>query len=172
MSRRLQSLSFFCVPSASSEDALNKGTGLESITRSALVPYTQQEMFALVSDVDSYPCFLPWCSGAKALSSGGDEVHARIDFAVGGVSKSFTTRNRHVGNEVILMQLVEGPFRHLQGSWRFEPLGDAGCKISLNLEYEFSSKMVSMVVGPVFSKIANTLVDAFQKRAVDVYGRR
>jgi ribosome-associated toxin RatA of RatAB toxin-antitoxin module len=145
---------------------------LESITRSALVPYTQQEMFALVSDVDSYPRFLPWCSGAKTLSREGDEVVARIDFAVGSVSKSFTTRNRFVGNEAILMQLVEGPFSHLQGSWRFEPLGDAGCKISLHLEYDFSSKVVSMVVGPVFNKIAHSLVDAFQKRAVEVYGRR
>lgn len=145
---------------------------MESITRSALVPYSQQEMFALVSDVDAYPRFLPWCSGAAAVSREGGEVLARIDFQVGGVSKSFTTRNRHVGNEAILMQLVEGPFSHLQGSWRFEPLGDAGCKISLNLEYKFSSKMVSMVTGPVFNKIASSLVDAFQKRAVDVYGRR
>jgi len=145
---------------------------LESITRSALVPYTQQEMFVLVSDVDAYPRFLPWCSGAATLSREDDEVLARIDFQVGVASKSFTTRNRHVGNEAILMQLVEGPFSHLQGSWRFEPLGDAGCKISLNLEYEFSSKMVSMVTGPVFNKIASSLVDAFQKRAVEVYGRR
>jgi ribosome-associated toxin RatA of RatAB toxin-antitoxin module len=145
---------------------------LESITRSALVPYTQQQMFALVSDVDSYPRFLPWCSGAQALPHEGDEVRARIDFVVGGVSKSFTTRNRHVANEAILMQLVEGPFSQLQGSWRFAPLGDAGCKISLNLEYEFSSKIVSMVIGPVFNKIASSLVDAFQKRADDVYGRR
>jgi ribosome-associated toxin RatA of RatAB toxin-antitoxin module len=145
---------------------------LESITRSALVPYTQQEMFALVSDVDTYPRFLPWCSGAKTLSREGDEVRARIDFAVSGVSKSFTTSNRYVGNEAILMQLVEGPFSHLQGSWRFDPLGDAGCKISLNLEYDFSSKMVSMVTGPVFSQIANSLVDSFQERAVEVYGQR
>ncbi len=145
---------------------------LESITRSALVPYTQQEMFALVSDVDTYPRFLPWCSGASTLSRGDDEVRARIEFSVSGVHKSFTTRNRHVGNEAILMELVEGPFSELKGSWRFEPLGDAGCKISLNLDYDFSSRMVSMVTGPVFSKIANSLVDAFQKRAVEVYGER
>lgn len=147
-------------------------TELESIQRSALVPYTQQEMFALVSDVDTYPRFLPWCSGAETISREGNEVCARIDFAVSGVSKSFTTCNRHVGNEAILMSLVEGPFSELHGSWSFEPLGDAGCKISLNLEYDFSSKMVGMVTGPVFGKIANSLVDAFQKRAVEVYGRR
>jgi ribosome-associated toxin RatA of RatAB toxin-antitoxin module len=145
---------------------------LESITRSALVPYTQQEMFALVSDVDTYPRFLPWCSDAKTLSHEDDEVSARIDFSVSGVSKSFTTRNRHVGNEAILMRLEEGPFSHLQGSWRFDPLGEEGCKISLNLEYDFSSKMIGVMTGPVFSKIANSLVDAFQKRAAEVYGQR
>jgi len=145
---------------------------LEHITRSALVPYTQQEMFALVSDVDTYPQFLPWCSGAETRVSGNDEVDARIDFSVSGVSKSFTTRNRHVGNEAILMRLVDGPFSRLEGRWRFEALGDAGCKISLKLDYDFSSRMVGMVTGPVFSKIANSLVDAFHKRAVEVYGKR
>lgn len=145
---------------------------LEHITRSALVPYTQQEMFDLVSDVDTYPQFLPWCSGARTLAHGDDEVQARIDFSVSGVSKSFTTRNRLVGNSAIQMQLVDGPFSQLEGSWRFEPLGDAGCKISLDLEYDFSSRMVSMVTGPVFNKIANSLVDAFRQRAVEVYGKR
>lgn len=145
---------------------------LEHIIRSALVPYTQQEMFALVSDVDTYPEFLPWCSAARTLSHVDDEVQARIDFSVSGVSKSFTTRNRLVANEAILMQLVDGPFSRLEGGWRFEPLGDAGCKISLDLEYDFSSRLVSMVTGPVFNKIANSLVDAFRQRAVDVYGKR
>jgi ribosome-associated toxin RatA of RatAB toxin-antitoxin module len=129
-------------------------------------------MFALVSDVDTYPSFLPWCSGAGTISRGNEEVQARIDFSVSGVSKSFTTRNRHIGNEAILMQLVDGPFSQLKGRWHFEPLGDAGCKISLDLDYDFSSRMVSMVTGPVFSKIANSLVDAFQQRAVEVYGKR
>lgn len=145
---------------------------LERITRSALVPYTQQEMFDLVSDVDTYPQFLPWCSDAETLAHTDDEVRARIDFSVSGVSKSFTTRNRLVGNSAIQMQLVEGPFSQLEGSWRFVPLGDHGCKISLDLEYDFSSRMVSMVTGPVFNKIANSLVDAFRQRAVDVYGKR
>jgi ribosome-associated toxin RatA of RatAB toxin-antitoxin module len=145
---------------------------LEHIKRSALVPYTPQEMFALVSDVDTYPQFLPWCVGAETLQRGDNEVQARIAFSMSGVSKSFTTRNRLVGNEAIHMRLVDGPFRQLEGSWRFEPLGDAGCKISLNLDYDFSSRMVGMVTGPVFNKIANSLVDAFQKRAVEVYGKR
>jgi ribosome-associated toxin RatA of RatAB toxin-antitoxin module len=145
---------------------------LELIDRSALLPYTADEMYALVSDIITYPQFLPWCSGTEILSQEGEELSARIGFSVSGVSQSFTTRNRLQSGKEIAMQLVDGPFSQLEGRWRFEPLGDAGCKISLLLEYDFSSKMVSLVVGPVFNKIANTLVDAFQKRAVEVYGER
>jgi ribosome-associated toxin RatA of RatAB toxin-antitoxin module len=142
------------------------------VDRSALLPYTPAEMFELVSDITAYPDFLPWCSSAQILSQQGEEVSARVGFSVSGVSKSFTTRNRLQTGEEITMQLVDGPFSDLQGCWRFEPLGDSGCKISLFLEYTFSSKMVALAVGPVFNKIANTLVDAFQKRAVEVYGKR
>ena len=145
---------------------------MDVVDRSALVHYSNDEMFALVSDIDAYPQFLPWCSGARVLSHEQHEMCARIDFSVSGVSKSFTTRNQLQPGREISMQLVEGPFSQLEGRWRFEPLGDAGSKISLFLEYDFSSKMVSLAVGPVFNKIANTLVGAFQKRAVEVYGAR
>lgn len=145
---------------------------MELINRSALVPYTADEMYALVSDIVTYPQFLPWCSDTRILSQEGNELSARIDFSVSGVSQSFTTSNKLLAGEEIAMHLVDGPFSMLEGRWWFEPLGDAGCKISLLLEYNFSSKMVSLVVGPVFNKIANTLVDAFQKRAVEVYGKR
>jgi len=145
---------------------------LESIDRSALVPYTPHEMFVLVTDAAAYPQFLPWCCGAEVLSYEHDEMVARLDFSVGGVSKSFTTRNGHQADSEVSIQLVDGPFSQLDGRWRFEPLGEQGCKISLFLEYDFSSKIVSMVVGPVFSQIANSLVDAFQKRAAEVYGER
>lgn len=145
---------------------------MDSIDRSALVPYTQDEMFALVTDVDSYPDFLPWCSGSETLARTEDGIEARIDFMVSGVKKSFTTRNRHVDHERIDMQLVEGPFSELAGRWEFAPLGTDGCKISLHMNYDFSSRMVRMVTAPVFGQIANSLVDAFQKRAVEVYGER
>ena len=145
---------------------------MDTIDRSALVHYTAQEMFALVSDVEAYPEFLPWCTGAEVLSREGAEICGRVGFAVGGVSKSFATCNQLRPYEEIDMQLLEGPFSQLQGRWRFDPLGEDGCKVSLFLEYDFSSKMVSLVVGPVFNKIANSLVDAFQKRAVAVYGAR
>jgi ribosome-associated toxin RatA of RatAB toxin-antitoxin module len=147
-------------------------TVLNSIDRSALVPYTPHEMFVLVTDAAAYPQFLPWCCGAEVLSYENNEMVARLDFSVGGVSKSFTTRNGHRPDDEVEIGLVDGPFSHLQGRWLFQPLGDQGCKISLFLEYDFSSRMVGLVVGPVFSQIANSLVDAFQKRAAEVYGQR
>ena len=145
---------------------------MDTIDRTALVHYTAQEMFALVSDITAYPQFLQWCSDAEILSQQDDGVTARIEFSVGKVKQSFTTRNRHQPGDEIGMQLVDGPFSQLEGCWQFESLGEAGCKISLQLNYDFSSKMLSLVVGPVFGKIANSLVDAFQKRAVEVYGER
>lgn len=145
---------------------------MESINRSALVPYTQEEMFSLVGDVDSYPRFLPWCRGSETLERAGDTVVARIDFSVGGVGRSFTTRNINNPPSEIRIQLVDGPFSRLDGYWSFTRLGDDGSRIALDLQYDFSSRVTRMVVAPVFGQIANSLVDAFQKRAVDVYGKR
>lgn len=145
---------------------------MDSIDRSALVHYTPQEMYALVSDIAAYPQFMPWCTGADILSSDQDGVTARIEFSVGGVSKSFTTRNINREHSKIDIQLVEGPFSQLTGHWRFEPLGEEGCRISVSLEYDFSSRMVAMVVGPVFGKIASSLVDSFHQRAGEIYGKR
>lgn len=142
------------------------------VNRHALVPYTAAEMYALVDDIESYPQFLPWCTCTRVLSRNDDEVRATIELSRGGVKKSFTTCNRNQPGKMIEVRLVEGPFKRLEGFWRFDPLGKDGCKISLDMEFEFASKMLSMVVGPVFTQIANSLVDAFQKRAVDVYGKR
>lgn len=145
---------------------------MPTINRSALVPYTPREMFALVDDVGAYPQFLPWCKNARVLSRDEDEVRASLDLARGGFEKSFTTCNRLQKNKMIEMRLVEGPFRHLDGFWRFDPIGGQGCKVSLDLDFEFSNKIVGMAFGPVFNQIANTLVDSFCKRAVDVFGKR
>ncbi len=142
------------------------------VQRSALVPYTAQEMFRLVTDIESYPDFLPWCRSARILSQDADEVRASLEFAAGAVHKSFTTRNRHQENKLVMISLVEGPFRSLEGFWRFDGLGEQGCKVTLDLEFDFSNRMVSLVVGPVFTQIANTLVSSFQRRAKDVYGKR
>ena len=143
---------------------------MTTIHKSALVPYSAEQMYTLVDDIPAYPEFLPWCSGSKEITRCEDEVEASLDIAHSGVHKSFTTRNRLEINKTIEMQLVEGPFKHLHGIWRFEPLGDAGSKVMLDLEFEFSSKLLGMTFGPLFSKIASSLVDAFIQRAQKVYG--
>ena len=145
---------------------------MTTISKSALVSYSPAQMFALVDGIEAYPEFLPWCCGAKVLSRTDDEVRATIELSKGGVEKAFTTCNRNQKNKMIEMRLVEGPFRQLEGFWRFDALGDDGCKVSFDLEFEFASRMLGMVVGPVFSQIANSLVDSFHKRAVEIYGKR
>ena len=110
---------------------------MDVVDRSALVPYTPHEMFVLVTDAGAYPQFLPWCCGAEVLSYENDEMVARLDFSLGGISKSFTTRNRHRPDAEVAIELVDGQFSHLQGRWQFQPLGDHGFKISLFLEYGF-----------------------------------
>jgi len=139
------------------------------INKSALVPYNSSTMYDVVDDVERYTEFLPWCGSSRVLSRNEREVEASIEIAHRGINKSFTTRNRLQKDELIEMSLVDGPFTHLQGFWRFESLGDLGCKVSLNLEYEFSNKILSIAIGPVFGQIANTLVDAFCKRADELY---
>ena len=145
---------------------------MTQISKQALLHYTPQEMFALVDDIPAYPQFLPWCSESHELSRSEDEVTASLTLAYSGINKSFTTKNRMQAHKMIEMRLVEGPFKQLQGFWRFEPLGEAACKVSLDLEFEFSNKIMGMAMGPVFSQVANTLVDAFSKRAESVYGKR
>jgi len=142
-----------------------------TISKNALVPYQASAMFALVDDIETYPVFLPWCKSTKILNRTGDEVNALIEIAHHGLQKSFTTCNRNQRDKMIEMRLIEGPFRRLEGFWRFDELGEDGCKISLDLEFEFSNKLVSLAFGPVFSQIANSLVDAFCNRAKDLYGK-
>jgi ribosome-associated toxin RatA of RatAB toxin-antitoxin module len=130
-------------------------------------------MFTLVTDVDHYPLFLPWCDRAAVLDTTADGVVAQVGISIGGIRQSFTTRNTHVPNERVDLALVDGPFSLLEGHWRFIPLGDGtqrACKIEFSLDYDFSSQTLATLVGPVFDKIAGSLVDAFVKRADQVYG--
>ncbi|ADE14061.1 cyclase/dehydrase [Nitrosococcus halophilus Nc 4] len=146
---------------------------MTTLNRSALVPYTPAEMFALVDDIESYPKFLPWCRDTQVHSRDQDEVYATIELARGAIHKSFTTHNRLQKNKIIEVRLVEGPFHHLEGFWRFDSIGESeGCRISLAMEFEFSSRLISMALGPIFSEITATLVDAFCERAKECYGRR
>lgn len=124
----------------------------------------------LVEDVESYPQFLDWCGGARVRQRDETCVTASIDIAYKGVSKQFTTRNVLTPGREMTMQLVDGPFKYLQGLWRFEPLDGNACKVSLKLEFEFSNPLVKMALGPIFESIANRLVDQFQLRAHQLYG--
>lgn len=137
-----------------------------------MVPYSTAEMFALVNGFEAYPEFLPWCRSARVLSEKNDEVRATLELAWHGIQKSFTTCNRLQRNKMIEIRLVEGPFRSLEGFWRFHPLGEQASKVSLDMQFEFANRILSMAIGPVFSQITNSLVDAFTRRAVEVYGKR
>lgn len=143
------------------------------ISRESLVMYSPAEMYALINDINAYPEFLPWCKSSEILSQTDDVIEASVEIAKGSLNKTFATRNLLQKNKMIEMKLLEGPFKHLEGYWRFKPLKDpSACKVTLDLEFEFNSKIMALAVGPIFSKIANTLVDSFCKRAVTVYGER
>lgn len=143
------------------------------ISRNALVPYNVVEMYQLVDDIAAYPKFLPWCRSAEIISRTDEDVQACIEIAKGVLNKSFTTINRMQKNKIIEMRLLKGPFKHLQGYWRFDALKNSqACKISLDLDFEFDSKLIALAVGPVFSQIANSMVEAFCQRAIEVYGER
>jgi len=141
------------------------------INKTALIPYSAAKMYDLVADVDSYQHFLPWCGGSKILSQTDDEVQGQVRIQHMGMDKTFTTLNRMQKNKMIEMKLIDGPFKQLQGFWRFDSLDENACKISLDLEFEFSNKIMSLAFGPIFSQIANSMVDAFCKRAIAVYGQ-
>lgn len=143
---------------------------MTAINRSALVPYSAHEMFLLVADIERYPEFLPWCSGARVQSRADDTVVAAIDIAYKGVHRSFTTSNRIYPDERMEMHLVEGPFSSLDGNWIFLALDSASSKISLDLEFEFTNRLLRLAVGPIFGTIANSLVDSFRARAKQMYG--
>lgn len=139
---------------------------MSSINRSAIVPYAPMQMFELVDDVSAYPQFLPWCSGSVEHERTADVVRATVELSKGKVKKSFTTLNRLQVGKMIEMKLVDGPFKHLEGFWRFHPLQDGrACKVQLDLEFEFSNRIVALAIGPVFTTVANSLVDAFVERA-------
>jgi len=146
---------------------------MKRVHKTVLIWHSPHEMFALVTDVARYPEFLPWCSHGKVLEHTPDGMVASIGMAFGGVKKAFTTRNTHEADRRIQLELVDGPFSHLDGVWEFKPVGDGtsrACKIEFTLTYGFSSQTLAALVGPVFDKVAGSLVDAFVKRADQVYG--
>ncbi len=139
------------------------------VEKSVLVPYSAEQMFALVDDVVAYPQFLPWCGGSSVVQVNDTTVHATVDIDYHHIRHSFTTENVRQAPERIDISLKNGPFRHLDGCWLFIPLADSACKIQLQLHYEFSGKLLETALGPVFHYIANSFVDAFVHRAEQKY---
>lgn len=143
---------------------------MRKVARSALLPYRARDLFVLVNDVEAYPEFLPWCHSARVVSRSGDQLEASLELQKGAFRKTFTTRNRNREFESIELNLVEGPFRYFHGGWRFKDLGGEGCKVSLELEFEFRSRAADLIFGAFFEEVCNALIDAFSKRAAVIYG--
>jgi ribosome-associated toxin RatA of RatAB toxin-antitoxin module len=154
---------------------------MKQVKKSVLLWYSPHERYALVTAVEDYPRFVPWCERAEVLQCDDNGMTARLTLAKGGVRHAFTTRNLHKPDEEVQVQLVDGPFSLLDGTWLFRPIGRAGaapddaaqaCRIDFDLRYAFANGALEAIVSPVFDRIANTLVDSFVQRAEQVYGAR
>ncbi len=145
---------------------------MAEVRKTVLIERSAEQMFSLVDGVEHYPEFLPWCGGSQVIERSDTVTRARIDINYHGVKAHFSTANTKVFPRSMTIRLVEGPFNTLDGTWVFTQLGDCASKIEFNLRYEFSSRLIEKVVGPVFSHIANTFVDAFVKHADRIYGQR
>jgi ribosome-associated toxin RatA of RatAB toxin-antitoxin module len=154
---------------------------MKHVKRSVLLWYSPREMYELVTGVEHYPVFLPWCEQAEVIEQHADGVTARLTLAKAGVRHAFTTRNTHRAHREVHLALIDGPFSVLQGHWRFAPVANAGkgaggepaaCKVAFDLQYAFSSPALEALVSPIFDRVAGTLVDSFVIRAEQVYGSR
>jgi ribosome-associated toxin RatA of RatAB toxin-antitoxin module len=138
---------------------------MPTVLKSAIVPLPCESMFALVDDVESYPLFLPWCRSAQVFERSEHLTRARLDVAYRGLVTHVSTRNAKRAPHEMHLELVDGPFERFEGTWRFAPLGDEGCRVELSLDYVFSSAALQTLMGPVFGHIATTMVQSFVERA-------
>jgi ribosome-associated toxin RatA of RatAB toxin-antitoxin module len=143
---------------------------MRRVHRSAIVPYSPEQMFTLVQDFEHYPQFVPWVSAAQLMERTAEQVVARMEMHRSGLRERFTTRNTLSRPNEIRMQLLEGPFKTLDGRWTFEPIADRGTKVSLTISFEFANPMLSLLVSRAFEKSCGELVDAFVTRARAIYG--
>jgi ribosome-associated toxin RatA of RatAB toxin-antitoxin module len=147
---------------------------MKTVQKSVLIWYSAEQMYDLVTDVAKYPEFLPWCDRTRVIDQDATGITAEVGLAFGGIRQSFTTRNTQIAGREVRLKLVSGPFSNLDGVWKFTPVGEAGeraCRVDLNLNYGFSNFALQALIGPVFDKIASSLVEAFVKRAEQVYGK-
>jgi ribosome-associated toxin RatA of RatAB toxin-antitoxin module len=141
------------------------------ISRSSLVLNTPDQMFDLVNDIEAYPLFLPWCKSSHIISKTDEKVVASLTLSKAGLTHSFTTENINIKGETIKIRLVDGPFNHLEGLWQFKPIGNNdGTRVQLDMDFEISNGILVVALGPVFTQISGSLVDAFCKRAQEIYG--
>ncbi|SFV16193.1 type II toxin-antitoxin system RatA family toxin [Pseudoduganella namucuonensis] len=140
------------------------------VHKSVILGYSAEQMFELVAKVEDYPKFLPWCGGVDIKDRGDNTLVASLAIHYHGIHQSFTTSNVNTRPSSMKMTLVDGPFKTLDGTWTFKPLREDACKVELDLHYEFASRILEQVIGPVFGMIANSMVDSFCKRAETVYG--
>jgi len=145
---------------------------MRQVERSALVPYTPAQMFALVQDIEGYPQFVPWVSTAEVLSRSETEVVGRLEMERSGLREKFTTRNELMPPHRMDLKLVDGPFKLLEGRWTFDSIGDKGTRIGLTIRFEFANPMLSFMLSKTFEKSCAQLVDAFVARARSVYGAK
>ena len=143
---------------------------MHHISKSAIVPYSPQQMFALVNAINDYPQFLNWCSGASILNQSEQQITASVEINKGGFKQKFTTKNTLHAFDLIEMELLDGPFKTLSGQWRFEALGDNAAKVALELQFSFKSRLMDIALSSIFTQIANSQLDAFVVRAKQVYG--
>lgn len=143
---------------------------MSKIDRQAILGYSCEQMYSLVNDVKSYPEFLPWCAAATVMSHTDTEMLGELTIRKGKLEKTFSTRNELSLNESITMNLENGPFKHMQGLWHFKILSEQACKVSFSLDFVFDSKLLALTLGPIFSKIADTMIGSFQQRAQQIYG--
>jgi len=144
---------------------------MKRIARSAIVEHSASQMYALVEGIEDYPSFLPWCAAAEVHERHPGRTRATLTARLGALKHSFTTENDNRPGEVITMRLVEGPFRRFASEWRFVPLGERASRIEFTLQYEFASRTLGRLLAPLFDGIADSMVDAFVRRADEVYAR-
>ena len=144
---------------------------MNQVRRTAIVPFSADQMYALVNDIESYPEFLPWCSDARVLTRQDDTLTASVSMALGRIRHTFTTANTMQPGRQIAVRLLSGPFRHLEGTWNLTPAGEHACEIRLEMQFEFKNRLLELSFAKVFSQIVNSLVSAFTRRAGQIYGR-
>ena len=142
---------------------------MKRIARSAIVEHSAFEMYALVDGIEAYPEFLPWCVDAEVHERRPGATRATLTVGLHGMRYSFTTQNENRPGEAIDMRLVQGPFRRFHGEWRFVPLGEHASRIEFTLEYEFSSRTLGRLLAPLFDGIADSMVEAFVRRAAELH---